>query len=296
MNREQAIAGIESDDSDLRLAAARFFSSNASGDDLALLRKIEESESVPWIQRALRIARERVSSPAPVSSPAVEQNEDQEIAASSYSRAVRDVSGRILHEFGSLIGGLLIAAPKEVERYPESQTRLLVEHLSDLSQALRSMRTVTATPQFEEIELSPLINGIIGSQPNEEGPKIIVTGPEDFLVSADKSQLSIAFSNGLRNALESASEAKKAPLVVVSWGFTGHENWIFIKDNGGGVSFDLEEIFKEGVSSKDGHSGYGLALVRQAMVSMAGEVILRNEEEGAHFELRWFRKNENTIR
>lgn len=295
MTREQALENLKSNESEVRLEAARFFSSSATPDDLDFIREIEAKEPVPWIRRALRIASERVSAPVIEAEVQSEGILDPKITADVYSKALRDVSGRVLHEFGPLIGGLLITAPGEVENYTTSQTRRLLNHLSDLSEALRAMRTATSIPRFEEIELSTLISELIDLQQNTCGVQLIIAGPEDFMVSAGKSQLKIAISNGLRNAIEKyrTSPRDKAQ-VVVSWGATGKENWIFIKDNGGKLKFKPSELFKEGISSKDGHPGYGLSLVREAMASMDGEVLLQDEEDGVHFELRWFRKNENS--
>lgn len=297
MTRNEAAEAIRSDDNEVRLQAARYYSSHATADDLPLLREIEDVESLPWIQRALRIARERVSAPSVAAAEPVGHIPETEANNTAYSKAVRDVSGKILHELGPLIGGLLISAPDEVSNYPSSQTCRLLTQLSDLSEALRSMRTATATPRFEEIDLSRLVDDIVRAQHNDKGPQIIITGPENFIVSADRAQLSIAFSNGLRNALEAVlTTGKDKPQIVISWGYTGHENWVFIKDSGDGLKFEVSDLFKEGISSKVGHSGYGLPLVREAMASMVGEAILKNDEDGAHFELRWFRKNEDLIR
>lgn len=297
MTKNDAAQAIRSDDNEVRLEAARYYSGHATADDLPLLREIEDVETVPWIQRALRIARERVSAPADAAAEPAERLPETEANNAAYSKAVRDVSGKILHELGPLIGGMLISAPDEVPNYPTSQTCRLLTQMSDLSEALRSMRTATATPRYEEIELSRLVDDIVRAQRSETGPQIIITGTENFIVSADKAQLSMAFSNGLRNALEAVSTVgRDKPQIVISWGYTGHENWVFIKDNGDGLKFDVSDLFKEGISSKVGHSGYGLPLVREAMASMVGEVILKNDEDGAHFELRWFRKNENPIR
>lgn len=298
MTREEALERILSTDTETRLEAARFFSTEAQPDDISLIRQVEKAETVPWIQRALRIACERLSSPVHPPVEALSGEEAPETDASIYSKVLRDVSSRILHEIAPLIGGLMAAAPEEVRDYDGSQTKLLIEHLSVRSEALRSMRTATATPKFEEIDLSRLVAEVVASQPNARSAQIIITGSEQFLVSADKAQLGMAFSNGLRNAIEAVSgkAGGERAQIVISWGYTAHENWLFVKDNGPGLQHSSAELLKDGISSKSGHSGYGLSLAREAMASMQGEILLRSEEEGAHFELRWYRKNEDIVR
>jgi C4-dicarboxylate-specific signal transduction histidine kinase len=216
--------------------------------------------------------------------------------AGVYSKVLRDVSSRILHEIAPLIGGLMACAPSEIKDYGASQTRLLIEQLSARSEALRNMRTATATPKFEEFDLSALVSELLAAEQSAGGANIIITGAEKFFVSADRSQLSMALSNGLRNGLEAVkSVSGRTPNLVISWGATQHENWLFIKDNGPGLQHPATELLKDGISDKDGHSGYGLSLAREAMISMQGEILLRNDEDGAHFELRWYRKNEDTV-
>lgn len=297
MTREDALVGLESDDNDIRLRAARFFSSNATAEDLELLRNLDDAETVPWIKRALRIACERISGQPLPAADTPESDGDDEVGSNAYAKAMRDVSERILHEFGPLIGGLQLSAPKEVPDYEQSMTRRLLDQLKDRADALLKLRTATATSRFVEFKLATLIETLIHDEFNPQGVEVIATGPEGLIVSADKGQLALAFSNGLRNALEAVEgRAEPKPQIVVSWGETGQENWIFVKDNGPGLKREVEELLRQGTSSKTGHSGYGLALVKEAMTSMEGEVMLKNYEDGAHFELRWFRKNENIVR
>lgn len=297
MTREEALDRIHSDDSEMRLAAARYFSVGARVEDLPLLRELEQAESVPWVQRALRIACEKHSAPEALGADTGAKIDDADVLASIHSKVMRDVSSRILHEIAPLIGGLLASAPGEVVDYAASQTKRLIEQLSARSEALRNMRTATATSNFEELDLASVVADLIAAQPDVDGIQVILAGPEKFLVSADRVQLSMALSNGLRNAFEAVREAAlPKPQLVLSWGRTQHENWLFVKDNGRGLRHAAADLLKDGISSKPGHSGYGLSLAREAMISMQGEVLLRNDEGGAHFELRWYRKNEDPVR
>ncbi|TVV76033.1 sensor histidine kinase [Sphingomonas solaris] len=296
MTRKEALERIYAPDTEIRLEAARFFSTEALTEDAAMLRQLEKAETVPWIQRALRIGCDRLAAPDQPMGEKPASEDASETEASIYSKVVRDVSSRILHEIAPLIGGLMASAPAEVGNYDASQTKRLITQLSLRSEALRNMRTATATPKFDEIDLASLVAELVAAQPDIGGTEIIITGPEQFLVSADEAQLEMALSNGLRNALEAvAAQVGQRAQVVISWGYTAHENWLFVKDNGPGLTHPPAELLQDGISSKVGHSGYGLSLAREAMVSMQGELLLRPDEDGTHFELRWYRKNENPI-
>jgi sensor histidine kinase regulating citrate/malate metabolism len=61
---------------------------------------------------------------------------------------------------------------------------------------------------------------------------------------------------------------------------------ITVSDNGGGITLDpIEDVFTPGRTTKgDGH-GYGLALVRDAVSVLGGTIAVRNDADGAVFEV-----------
>ncbi len=164
--------------------------------------------------------------------------------------------------------------------------------------AIRDLKRANAVPTYKQFTLAELIAEVIEAVPNPGGATIQPAGISRLIVSADKDQLRLAISNGLRNALEAVQlhSIAKPPKVVVTWGATQSENYVVIKDTGPGFNGDPAAALKLGATSKNGHVGFGLALAQQAMLSMQGDIALKNDEDGAHFEIRWFRDNENLIR
>jgi signal transduction histidine kinase len=88
-------------------------------------------------------------------------------------------------------------------------------------------------------------------------------------------------------ATESVDMPDRLP-VVINWNRTDQDFWVSILDHGAGLKANLERIFDIGTSSKRGHLGMGLAIARQAVMSMGGDVVISpREEAGVKLEIRW---------
>jgi C4-dicarboxylate-specific signal transduction histidine kinase len=97
----------------------------------------------------------------------------------------------------------------------------------------------------------------------------------------------------LRNLIVNAAEATDTlegydRVVVVTWGVSGKSVQIAVIDRGPGPAPFLAQSTRAGLTTKIGHSGYGLATASEAMRSMDGEVQLsRNERGGATALILW---------
>ena len=115
------------------------------------------------------------------------------------------------------------------------------------------------------------------------------------MVRADYGQLLIAVTNGLRNAIDAVNSPESRDLkIVINWGKAGSENFLVILDTGLGFKGDPQDAFKMGRSSKDGHIGFGLTTAKQAIELIDGTINVSNTADGACFEVRWSRENEDT--
>jgi len=289
---------LKSESTEIRLQAARYFAQYAVREDIDRLRAALARESVPWIKRALRIALDRASG----FGSRVEETSTSEVATDGidqralYARAVEEVAGTIIHEFAPIVGLMRVWTPRDVgHAYENSHSRRLLDQLLAILSGVRSLKRAAAAPKITKFLVSELVDEIVASQAAEHGIDIKVVGSQRLLVSADKDQLSIVLSNGLRNALEATAQVTHdyKPPVVISWGSTANENYIVIRDFGPGFVSDPQAALKIGSTTKAGHAGFGLALAKQAMFAMSGELELKNADDaGAHFEVRWFRENE----
>lgn len=297
MNHENARRDLISRSTQTRLAAARYLSTHAIPADVAALRSALVAETVPWVRRALEMALNR----ATVSAVGDIEGDDGDSligldTSQIYAKACEEVAGSVVHEFSPLVGLLRVAVRKEIgDAYAGSQSERLLDQLQGLLRAIRELRRAAQAPSFSEFQVANLVSEVVVSLGGDASVEIHQSGPSDLVVSADRDQLRLAITNGLRNAVEAAREAK-VPRVVVTWGFTANEFYLAIKDNGGGFAGEPRAAIKMGRTSKAGHIGFGLALAEQAIRSMHGELDLRSGSDGATFELRWYRDNENTVR
>jgi signal transduction histidine kinase len=305
IDHEAATANLFSDDTEERLAAARYFSRFGTVADVELLNERASVESVSWVRRALEAGLERLQTEARSAPTAVDYQSLPEPSAalvrSLAAEAVEEVSGTILHEFSPIVGALKLTAQKEFVNFKGSQTERFVEQLSKLLRAIRHLRTASAVPKYTEVNLSHFVKDIVALQTEElDGIDVHLAGPTPFIIHADVDLLNLAITNGLRNACEAirGSVSPRLPQILFNWGRAGPERWLVMMDSGPGFSGNPLDALKMGVSNKEDHFGYGLATAQYAMRSMDGEVILSNRAngEGACFELRWFKDDAYTVR
>jgi signal transduction histidine kinase len=302
MTREEAATALNSDATEVRLRGARYFSRDADAADVPRIKAALKRENVPWIRRALLSAMARAEQ-APGPQEAAERTAADEFdgldAQQVFAKAAEQVADSLIHELAPVVGLLRVVLPRELNgAFEASQSRRYVDQLHSLMTAIRALKRANAVPTFKQFQIAEVIADIVAAAPNPEGVVIQTAGPPRLSVSADKDQLTLAISNGLRNSLEAVHLYSKTtpPRIVLTWGATQTDNYVVIKDTGPGFQGDPTAALKLGATSKNGHVGFGLALAQQAMLSMQGDIALKNDEDGAHFEIRWFRDNEDPVR
>ncbi|PBQ05063.1 hypothetical protein ACTACH_22050 [Pseudomonas syringae] len=300
MDVEKALAWLTSSVLKERLKAARFFSSNPTLISTDALREALHKESIPWITKALTLALERaeISVVRPIDAPESPGGEvTNRVLRSIMAAATEEVTGTILHEFGTIIGELNLKASAEFENFKDSQTQKLLLRLKELLKAVRKLKEASGSPTYSEFDLSELVSQILDENSEiTEGITITDGSQRPFTVSADRGSMYLAIINGLRNASESvrAYSRKSPPEILFAWGRAGDENYFAMIDSGSGFRGNPQDALRIGVTSKPNHTGYGLATAASAIKAMEGDLQLSNSlDGGARFELRWYRDNED---
>lgn len=301
MDRNEAIAALESASQDVRLQAARYFFNHATASDKDLLNRFLLRESVPWIKRAIETALRRVEHTVEqkkaIEEPLNERVSEQALQ-SIRADAVDEVTRTIIHEFGPLVGSLKLSAAREVNEYEKSRTKHIVEQFGALISAIRNLKDAASSPAYKNFDLSLLVSecvAVLAGHPLHSA--IRIAGVRPYMIDADRDLLSLAINNGIRNAIEAvASFSQTDPAeILINWGPGGAESWLAIIDSGPGFTGKTEDAMKLGNSNKQDHFGYGLSISQLAIRSMEGELYISNKREGgARFELRWYRNNENS--
>jgi signal transduction histidine kinase len=276
-----------------RLEAARYFAVHALPEHETELREALARENVHWIRAALKRALARIS-PAAESVPADKSLDKDDVparfAAQVYADALETAASQLIHEIEPLLGILRLAAESEVNNFSESNTSRNLDRLDELLDAFSRLRRAASAPKIEEFSLDELVQRCVQERALPEGVYLQKSGPQPCVVEGDSSLISLCLNNGLRNAIEATvatgGDLKNLP-ITVAWGHTDVDCWVSIVDLGVGFKGNLQRAFEMGTTTKPEHLGMGLAIANQALISMAGQLILVPNQRGVRFEMRW---------
>ena len=284
-----------------RLQAARFFADHASPSDLNHLQAALAREKVVWIENALRRAIFRLEpqtfAPDPFSKLEEASSDAETLPDQMFAEALEATTKQVLHEIEPLVGGLRLAAEKEVKDYSTSRTREKLNRLSQFMAALSRLREAASSPEMQEFHLDGTCLDCISVVQEEllEGQtpvvllKIADAGKRPCIAYGDPGMLSLAIKNGIKNAVEAtlASQSEARSDVVVSWGETEKNFWVSIVDHGVGLQGNSAKAFEMGKTSKPEHLGMGLTISKRAIDSLGGEITLTPRDIGVRFEISW---------
>lgn len=293
MNRKTALKLLQSSSSHQRLMAARYLARNARQEDLKVINQARSGESVTYVRSSLALCIKRLSNEINLEQPILplEFEVPENLRRQIYTKAVEEVAGFILHEITPKIGLTKVSANRECNNYENSETKKHLDSIENIFDAIEQLQGAAGVPKREEFDLTELLKRIVYEQ-KKRFSKIEVSyvGKTPFLVNSDKTLLTLAISNGVRNSFEAVSEVKNPEQhsVVITWGETDVDYFVSILDQGVGFVGNSEAAFEFGKSNKDNHIGFGLPIARQAIESLNGTVQIEpNSDGGARFEVRW---------
>ncbi|WP_288944484.1 HAMP domain-containing sensor histidine kinase [uncultured Marinobacter sp.] len=209
------------------------------------------------------------------------------------TRATEWITGVLLHELSTPIGLLGSTAAREITNYENSTTKQRINSLKSILSAIEDLKGATSTPRPQNFDLSALISETV-SDVEQEFTNIgaSLVGQKPMMIETDPSLLRLAICNGIKNSFEALSTIKVNDIhpIVITWGETRDEYWVVVLDRGPGLQGPTESAFKIGQSNKTSHSGFGLAIARQAMDTLNGTVDLQPAANGgARYEVRWLK-------
>ena len=158
--------------------------------------------------------------------------------------------------------------------------------------AIEHLKCATVVPIPEEFDLAELLAEVVSEVIGSDQVEVSLHGVKPMLITSDRALLRLAVSNGIRNALEAVTSATgdEAHPIVVTWGETDVDYWVAVLDHGPGLVGPMESAFYVGTTTKKGHSGFGLAVARQALETLGGACTIQPAKEGGtRFEVRWER-------
>lgn len=273
-------------DSEKRLLAARHLAENPAPENIKTLERALKEENVQWVKHAIELAiRNTMPANKVEEVSALGDTPDSEL----YARALRDVSGQLIHELEPHLGMLYSSIAREVEDYQDSDTFKHISSLSQLLKAFRQLYQASKAPVAEQFDLGLVVSECEQEESLEGGPVLQLAGPQPLLVSGDRTLTKLILKNALRNAFEATTDAgrqEQSP-VIATWGTTNLDYWCTILDEGVGLAGDTSSAYNIGATSKGGHSGMGLAICKQAALSLGATTSLDPRTQvGTRFELR----------
>lgn len=296
MNRDEAARLLVEHDSRARLRAARWFAKHSQETDHDLLRRAIDLGGDRWTQDALKTALANLHWLQPDSADRGRDPQDDLIEGLTeeiYSEAVEETTAQLVHELEPVLGVLKVLARKEIPEYEKSQTYIQILRLERILGAIDTLRRAASPPSLVELDLAEVIRRVGETEQRSSGMDVAIAfgGPRPFIVLCDQALIELALTNGIRNAIESTGSVtgRDKPPVVITWGDTERDYWIGVLDEGLGIPAGrTSSIFEIGITSKRDHLGMGLALAKQAVTSLHGEISLSpRTPRGAAYRFSW---------
>lgn len=303
MTRDEAIEALGSTSSHKRFNAAHTLSQIADPRDLPVLQQAKVNERDAYVSKRLQAAIFACSNAASQQTvtklDSFTEKIDKDVIARIRAQAVEWVAGMLLHEIGSKLGLIALSSSLEIQDYDKSKTKRHVKNLQSIFDAIAQLRSAANLAQYEKFDLSELIDETIAIEREGCNLDISIVGIRPALIYSSRHLIRLALCNGIRNAIESINNSPRkndngdSPLIV-TWGSSDQSHWISVIDKGPGPSAPSKSSFELGKSTKNGHHGFGLAIAKQAVENLGGEVTLTpSGGGGAKFEMRWKKTNEN---
>ena len=291
MNRDKILYLLREGSAPARLRAAR-----AAGDDPALL-SLEDlgaaiaKERAYYVRRALKAALDARVGTGEVTAERVRDVPEQDaLQVGSIERAARErFANVVLHELGKRIGFLDEAAGYDISDYETSNTKREADRLRGLFEALEMISTAASTPERSEFDLANLVRDVAKDELRATPIEPSFQGPEPLILRSDARLIRLILANAIRNAREACDQMHSPSEIdlTISWGSSDREAYVTVFDNGPGLGQLEGDFFGWGNGNKDGQSGFGLSISRDAVDNLGGTCALTNVDGGgAKFELR----------
>lgn len=290
MTREDALLMLNDESPHARVKAARHLRKEAAAEDLPALQTRRRQETVSYVRDALDAAINSTRDAGRGRADADETTEiPDDLRRELRADAVRWIAGLLLHELSSPIGLVELSATQEIPDYDHSQTKVRITATKRVFEAIELLKNAATGARRESFDLAKLIEEVVYEERQNRRADITVHGPKPMITNADPSLLRLALSNGLRNAFDATEAvAQEGQKVVITWGQTDVNHWISVIDSGVGLTHSPERAFEVGRSTKRNHSGFGLAIARQAMETLGGSANIEPANGfGARYELLW---------
>lgn len=148
--------------------------------------------------------------------------------------------------------------------------------------------------EFEPVQLNDILEAAaasakaLGQKAGAEGLRVALDlDPASVSRDADAGQLTMAFFNLCKNAIEALVESKvEPPVLTISSVADGPGTLVRISDNGPGMPTDISDaLFVPFKTKKEGGTGLGLTITKRIVDIHGGVITCHTGKEGTSFEI-----------
>ena len=167
-----------------------------------------------------------------------------------------------------------ITAEDEVFSSINNSLKNIVNASENVSSLISDLRCLS-TPYIQEVNIKNLILNAVGMC-QEKGDKVgvlfSISDIGDYIVSTDKTKVQCALTNLIFNAVEASSSGCK---ICIDCLLEENKLKIFVKNNGEKITQDIhDKIFQADFTTKEKGNGLGLAICKQQMQMLGGNISL----------------------
>ncbi len=207
------------------------------------------------------------------------------LAQSERESAWREMAKQVAHEIKNPLTPMKLSIQHLQRTYkekgppePEVISRIaenLIQQIDTLANIATAFSDFAKLPSTvaQEVDVSEIVDQLIDLYSEMPGIQIAVESTtNDTTISADKDQVIRIFTNIMNNAVQAIPPERDGRLTI-RLSDDGAFLRVEIEDNGVGIPEDqLEKIFKPNFTTKSGGMGLGLAMVRNMINSLNGNI------------------------
>lgn len=167
-----------------------------------------------------------------------------------------------------------VEADKEVIESINNALKNIVNASENVSYLISDLRCLS-TPFIQEINLRSLVLNTVSmcqEKADKAGVLINVVKFDEYMISSDKTKLQCALTNLIFNAIEAS---KSNCVISIDCFYEMKQLKLFVKNNGEKIPQDIQnKIFQADFTTKEKGNGLGLAICKQQMQMLGGDINL----------------------
>lgn len=214
------------------------------------------------------------------------------LARSERESAWREMAKQVAHEIKNPLTPMKLSIQmlqrskndgvEDLAERIDRTTQTLTEQIDTLSNIATEFSSFAQMPKstIEQVNLEKLLENVAELHHNSHVKIILdIKAIEPSLVLADKEQMLRVLNNLIKNGIQAVTDGVQP---VIKLGLTATEQkWIVsVHDNGEGVSDELrDKIFAPNFTTKSSGMGLGLAMVKNIVESVNGNIWFNSDEQ-----------------